>query len=188
MSDAQRDEWLLKTEPLKGARPRRENDGRPPVIIDQMGVAGRHHWLNPRGPQQHIFNPDLCTAISRCIRATVYSNTFTGDQPSLSRSGPTSLGGRPKKTNPVGPVGPYITRGPVGSYRMLSPCNSVSYPDQPVADGPVGPYVARATVGSYEMLSPCNSDSDPDQPVADGPVGLGCCTWPCGLVRDAIPV
>ena len=39
VSDAQRDEWLLKTELLKGARPRREDSGRPPVIIEQMGVA-----------------------------------------------------------------------------------------------------------------------------------------------------
>ena len=59
--------------------------------------------------------------------------------------------------NLVGPVGPYATRGPVGSYRMLSLCNSVSYPDQPVADGPVGPYVARGLVGSYGMLSPYDS-------------------------------
>ena len=95
-------------------------------------------------------------------------------------------------TNPVGPVGPYVARGPVGSYGMLSPCNSdqlvadgpvgpyvpeplehsvlglsVSFPDQPVADGPVGPYVARGLVGSYGMLSPCDSD----QLVTDGPVG-----------------
>ena len=50
-------------------------------------------------------------------------------------------------SGPVGPianpVGPYVTRGLVGSYRMLSLCNFVSYPDQPVADGPVGPYVSR---------------------------------------------
>ena len=59
----------------------------------------------------------------------------------------------------------------VGSYGMLSPCDSDSDPDQPVADAPVGPYVTRGPVGSYGMLSPCNSDSDPDQPVADGPVG-----------------
>ena len=37
VSDAQRDEWLLKG--LKGARPRREDVGRPPVIIEQMGVS-----------------------------------------------------------------------------------------------------------------------------------------------------
>ena len=61
--------------------------------------------------------------------------------------------------NPVGPVGPYVTRGPVGLYGMLSPCNSVTYP--------VGPNVAHGPVGSYEMLSPCDSD----QLVADGPVG-----------------
>ena len=54
---------------------------------------------------------------------------------------------------------------------MLSPCDSDSDPDQPVADGPVGSYVTRGPMGSYGMLSPCNSDSVPDQPVADGPVG-----------------
>ena len=53
---------------------------------------------------------------------------------------------------PADLVGPYVTRDPVGSYGMLSPCNSVYYPDQPVADG-LGPYVARGTVGSYGMLS-----------------------------------
>ena len=34
-----------------------------------------------------------------------------------------------------GHVGPYVARGPVGSYGMLSPCDS----DHPVADGPVMP-------------------------------------------------
>ena len=43
--------------------------------------------------------------------------------------------------DPVGLVGPYVTRGPVGSYGLLSLCISDSDPDQPVADGPVGPYV-----------------------------------------------
>ena len=56
---------------------------------------------------------------------------------------------------------------------MLSPCNSDSYPDQPVADGPVSPYVARGPVGSYGILSPCDFDSDADQPVADGLVDRG---------------
>ena len=32
------DEWLLKTKPLQGARPRWNKDGRPPVILNQMGV------------------------------------------------------------------------------------------------------------------------------------------------------
>ena len=39
MSDAQRDEWLFKTEPLQGARPRWDEDGRPPVVFDQTGVV-----------------------------------------------------------------------------------------------------------------------------------------------------
>ena len=38
-SDTQRDEWLLKTEPLQGARPRWNKDGRPPVVPDQTGVV-----------------------------------------------------------------------------------------------------------------------------------------------------
>ena len=62
-----------------------------------------------------------------------------------------------------GPVGPYVARGVVGSYVMLSPCDS----DQPVAYGPMGPYVACGPVGSYGILSPCDSDSD--QHVADDP-------------------
>ena len=65
-------------------------------------------------------------------------------------------------------MGPYVARGPVGSYGMLSLCDSDSNPEQPVADDPVSPYVTRGPVGLYGMLSPCNSDSDPDQPVADG--------------------
>ena len=83
----------------------------------------------------------------------------------------TSIGPLGPVTDPAGPVGLYVARDPVASYGMLSPCDSTSDPDQPVADGPVGPYVARGPVGSYGMLSPCDSTSDPNQPVADGPVG-----------------
>ena len=39
-SDTQRDEWLLKTEPLQGARPKWNKGERPPVITG--GVGGRH--------------------------------------------------------------------------------------------------------------------------------------------------
>ena len=85
------------------------------------------------------------------------------------------------------PMGLYVTRGPVGSYGMLSPCNSDSGPEQPVADGPVGPYVTRGPVGSYGMLSPCNSDSDPDQPVADGPVGPYVTRGPVGSYGTSFP-
>ena len=63
-----------------------------------------------------------------------------------------------------GPVGPSVARGPVGSSGMLSLCDS----DQHVPDGPVGPSITRGLVGSYGMLSPCDSDFDPEQPVADG--------------------
>ena len=38
-SGTQRDEWLFKTEPLQGARPRWDEDGRPPVVFDQTGVV-----------------------------------------------------------------------------------------------------------------------------------------------------
>ena len=37
-SDTQQDEWLLKTEPLQGARPKWNKGGRPPVVPDQTGV------------------------------------------------------------------------------------------------------------------------------------------------------
>ena len=81
---------------------------------------------------------------------------------------------------PDGPVGPSITRGLVGSYGMLSPCDSDFDPEQPVADGPVGPYVTRGPVGSYGIPSPCDSDFDPDQPVADGLVGPSATRGPVG--------
>ena len=38
-SDTQRDEWLLRTEPLQGARPKwNKGGGRPPVVPEQTGV------------------------------------------------------------------------------------------------------------------------------------------------------
>ena len=46
----------------------------------------------------------------------------------------------------------YVARGPVGSYGVLSPRDSV----QQVADGPVGPYVTRGPVGSYGILFLCD--------------------------------
>ena len=36
-SDTQREDWLLQTEPLHGARPRRNERERPPVINDRSG-------------------------------------------------------------------------------------------------------------------------------------------------------
>ena len=44
-SDTQREEWLFRTEPLHGARPKWNEDGRPPVGFDQkrgvdIGAAG----------------------------------------------------------------------------------------------------------------------------------------------------
>ena len=47
MSDTQREDWLLQTEPLHGARPRQTSRERPPVIEDRPpleatgGVDGR---------------------------------------------------------------------------------------------------------------------------------------------------
>ena len=38
MSDTQREDWLLQTEPLHGARPRQTDRERPPVIDDRSGV------------------------------------------------------------------------------------------------------------------------------------------------------
>ena len=38
MSDSQREDWLLQTEPLQGARPRQTDRERPPVINDRSGV------------------------------------------------------------------------------------------------------------------------------------------------------
>ena len=53
-SDTQREDWLLQTEPLHGARPRRNERERPPVINDRSGVLdleaagvwGAGRWIN----------------------------------------------------------------------------------------------------------------------------------------------
>ena len=53
-SDTQRDEWLLKTEPLQGARPKCNIGERPPVVDDRMwgldleatGGVGVGLWSN----------------------------------------------------------------------------------------------------------------------------------------------
>ena len=47
MSDAQRDEWLLKMEPLQGARPRWEDDGRSPGGLIRRGLLTT--WRPPGG-------------------------------------------------------------------------------------------------------------------------------------------
>ena len=83
-----------------------------------------------------------------------------------------------RRTDPVGPVGPYVTFDQV----------------QPVAEGPVGPYITLSPVGSDGKYSPCDTDHgsrsetedrgtdpvgpvgpyvtfDQVQPVAEGPVG-----------------
>ena len=88
------------------------------------------------------------------------------------------------RTDPVGPVGPYVTfdqvqpvaEGPVGPYITLSPVGldgkySLCDTHQPA----VGPSVTLGPVGPGGTLSQCK----PDQPVADGPVGL---TEELGLV------
>ena len=54
MSDTQREDWLLQTEPLHGARPRQTDRERPPVINDRSGVLdleaagvwGTGRWIN----------------------------------------------------------------------------------------------------------------------------------------------
>ena len=46
MSDAQREEWLIKTEPLQGARPRWEEDGRPQWYLIRRGLLT---WSPPGG-------------------------------------------------------------------------------------------------------------------------------------------
>ena len=53
-SDTQREDWLLQTEPLHGARPRRNKRERPPVVNDRSGVldleaaggVGAGRWIN----------------------------------------------------------------------------------------------------------------------------------------------
>ena len=51
-SDTQRDEWLLKTEPLQGAHPKWNVGERPPVVDDRhrriqvLSLGGVHFFRN----------------------------------------------------------------------------------------------------------------------------------------------
>ena len=60
-SDTQREDWLLQTEPLHGARPRRTARERPPLIDDRTGVmdleaaGGTEVWK----VEQHAFRAPL---------------------------------------------------------------------------------------------------------------------------------
>ena len=76
-------------------------------------------------------------------------------------------------------VGQYITRGPVGSDRMLSTCDY----DQPVAEGPVVQWFTLGLVRPRRMFSQC----EPNQPVAVGPAGQSFTpdpVGPCGMVSN----
>ena len=61
MSDTQREDWLLQTEPLHGARPRQTGRERPPVIEDRPpleatgGVGGRR--VDHNGIQAPLLSP-----------------------------------------------------------------------------------------------------------------------------------
>ena len=62
-----------------------------------------------------------------------------------------------------GPVGQFLTHGPVGPDRILSTCD----PDRPVADSPVGRFLKFGPVDPRRMFSL----DELNLPVAVGPVG-----------------
>ena len=51
MSDTQREDWLLQTEPLHGARSRQTDRERPPAINDQSGVLDLEAAGGMGGPE-----------------------------------------------------------------------------------------------------------------------------------------
>ena len=71
-----------------------------------------------------------------------------------------------------GPVGRFITHGPVGPDSIRSTCD----PDRPVADGPVGQSFRLGLVGPRRMFSL----DELNQPVAVGPVGQPFTPGPVG--------
>ena len=104
-----------------------------------------------------------------------------GSSEMTSLSDMTMAGSVDPITDFAGPMGQSVTvtRGPVGSYGMLSPCDSTY--------GPVGPSVARGPVGSYGMLSPCDSTPGPvGPPVARGPVGSYGMLSPCDSTHGPV--
>ena len=71
-SDTQRDEWLLKTEPLQGARPKWNIGERPPVVNDRMGVldleatggVGVGMWSNM---EAEVTTPHTCPIVTQIL-------------------------------------------------------------------------------------------------------------------------
>ena len=86
MSDTQREDWLLQTEPLHGARPRHTGRECPPVIEDRSpleaagGVGGRmvdHNGIQaPLLPERHILMEEEVTTtrggVVRPLSLSVY--------------------------------------------------------------------------------------------------------------------
>ena len=120
-----------------------------------------------------IFTETLMPVLSagRCSPVDKMGQAGPGDE--TDRSVLSGSETEDRRTDPVGPVGLYVTFDQVqpvadGPYITLSPVGSDGkHTDQPVADGPVGPSVTLGPVGPGGTLSQCK----PDQPVADGPVG-----------------
>ena len=78
----------------------------------------------------------------------------------------------PDRPTADGPVGRFITHGPVGPDRVLSTCD----PDRLVAVGPVDPLLQVGPVGPKRMFSL----DELNQPVAVGPVDQPYETGPVG--------
>ena len=69
MSDTQRVDWLLQTEPLHGARPRRMTRERPPLIEDHTGVMDLDAAGGTRGrkAEQHESQAPLLSPERRIL-------------------------------------------------------------------------------------------------------------------------
>ena len=80
--DTQRDEWLLKTEPLQGARPRWNKYGGPPVVqtgvvdIEVAGVRSPGMWSSA------VLRPLCCLRSSGfdCEGRTGVERSFSGTE------------------------------------------------------------------------------------------------------------
>ena len=117
-----------------------------PSDLTSLGLVGPNP--GPVGPYGRTSPSDLTSLglvgpnpgpVGPCGRTSPSELTFYGlVSPNPGPVGPcgrtspsdlTARGSVGPITDSVGPVGQYVIRGPVGSYGMLSPCNSNSYPD-----------------------------------------------------------
>ena len=158
--------WILKLQMLQSFRwgPSSVPSRISVVSVEEAKAGGTPRLECPRDDQ----NIWLLAGVAKPASLTVGEDSL--GSPCVGGTLPSSdIAGRFLPVGPAGisfTVGPVVAGGPVGSFGMMSPSDSVPA-------GPAGPYVAGGPVGPDGTLSPFISDpAGPAGPYdAGGPIG-----------------